>query len=191
MPHFEKMLYDNALLTVAYVEAFQVTGKPLYREVVEETLEYVAQEMTNPHGGFFSTQDADSEGVEGKFFVWSQTEIEQILGPDVAKVFCGVYDVTPEGNWEGHNILNLSRGLEAEAKLLGMAEPELRQLLADAKAKLLEVRARRVWPASDQKVLTSWNALMMTALAQAGSVLAQRFYRPWAGGPGLCGQPSS
>ena len=171
VPHFEKMLYDNALLTIAYLEAFQATGNPFYREVIEETLEYVAVEMTNPNGGFFSTQDADSEGVEGKFFVWSQTQIEEILGPDVAKVFCPIYDVTPEGNWEGHNILNRARGLDAEAKMLGMPEPDLRKLLADARAKLLEVRGARIWPACDQKVLTSWNALMMTALARAGQAL--------------------
>ncbi len=143
--------------------------------------------MTSPDGGFFSTQDADSEGVEGKFYVWSKAEIEQILGPDVATVFCNVYDVTAEGNWEGHNILNRARGFDAEAKMLGMPEPELRQLLADARAKLLEVRGERVWPACDQKVLTSWNALMMTALARAGQRWAQRFYRPRFGSPGFRG----
>ena len=135
VPHFEKMLYDNALLIRAYLEAYQVTGEPFYRQVVEETLDYVLREMTSPDGGFYSTQDADSEGVEGKFYVWSQAEIEQILGPDEAELFCQVYDVTAEGNWEGHNILHLSRSLDDEAKLLKMPEEELRRRLAGQQAK--------------------------------------------------------
>src|SRR5205085_5378165 len=98
-PHFEKMLYDNALLPVAYLEAYQATGEPFYREVVEETLAYVRREMTSPDGPFYSTQDADSEGEEGKFFVWSAGEVEQVLGKDLADLFCPVYDVTTEGNW--------------------------------------------------------------------------------------------
>ena len=100
------MLYDNALLTNAYLEGFQATGEPFYREVVEETLAYVQREMTSPEGPFYSTQDADSEGVEGKFFVWSAEEIERLLGKEPAAVFNEVYGVSPEGNWEGHNILN-------------------------------------------------------------------------------------
>jgi uncharacterized protein len=171
VPHFEKMLYDNALLTVAYVEAYQATGKRLYREIVEETLDYVMAEMSAPDGGFFSTQDADSEGVEGKFFVWTKAEIDDILGPEVSKVFCAIYDVTPEGNWEDHNILNRARDFDVEAKLLGIPEIDLRQTLLKAKAKLLDIRGRRVWPGRDEKVLTSWNGLMMTAFARGGQVL--------------------
>jgi uncharacterized protein len=171
VPHFEKMLYDNALLAVAYVEAFQATGNRLYREIAEETLDYAMAEMSSPEGAFFSTQDADSERVEGKFFVWTQTEIEKVLGPDLAKVFCAIYDVTPEGNWEGHNILNRARGLDVEAKMLGIPEVELRPMLLESKAKLLLVRGQRVWPGRDEKVLTSWNGLMMTALARAGQAL--------------------
>src|SRR5207248_1446534 len=101
VPHFEKMLYDNALLTPAYLEAYQATSSQLYREVAEETLEYVRREMTSPEGPFYSTQDADSEGVEGKFFVWSAREIEDVLGKDLADVVGEVYGVTEEGNWEG------------------------------------------------------------------------------------------
>src|SRR5205823_3540344 len=115
-PHFEKMLYDNALLTVSYLEAYQATGDLSYRRVVEETLAYVLREMTSPEGPFYSTQDADSEGEEGKFFVWSADEVRQVLGDDLAAVFASVYDVTPGGNWEGHNILHRSRPYEQEAK---------------------------------------------------------------------------
>ena len=176
VPHFEKMLYDNALLTTSYVEAFQATGNPHYREVVEQTLDYVSREMTGPEGGFFSTQDADSEGVEGKFFVWSKAEVDEVLGDDLAKVFCAVFDVTQEGNWEGNNILNRTRGDDVEAKMLGIPEDELRKMLADAKAKLLEVRSKRVWPGRDEKVLTSWNGLMMTAFARAGQALHRSDY---------------
>src|SRR5438309_5815274 len=116
-PHFEKMLYDNALLSAAYIEGYQVTHDEYYRTITEETLGYVTREMTSPDGAFFSTQDADSEGVEGKFFVWTVQEIEALLGPDDTKFFASIYDVTPQGNWEGHNILHLSRGLGIEAKM--------------------------------------------------------------------------
>jgi uncharacterized protein len=176
VPHFEKMLYDNALLTSAFLEAYQLTGRPLYRQVVEETLDYVLREMTSPNGGFYSTQDADSEGVEGKFFVWSRTEIEQILGAQEAELFCQIYDVTAEGNWEGHNILHFSRSLEDEAKLLKIPEGELRSRLDASKKKLFEVRSRRVWPGKDDKILTAWNGLMIAAFAQAGAVLANERY---------------
>jgi uncharacterized protein YyaL (SSP411 family) len=176
VPHFEKMLYDNALLAPAYLEAFQATGDPFYREVVEETLEYVRREMTSSEGPFYSTQDADSEGVEGKFFVWSAAEIEQILGPDLVKLFAAVYDVTPEGNWEGHNILNRGRPLEQEARLLKLTEPDLRRRLAEAKTKLLAVRSKRVWPHRDEKVLTSWNGLMISAFVRAYQVLEKPEY---------------
>src|SRR5262245_18574006 len=166
VPHFEKMLYDNALLGLAYLEAFQATGEPFYREVVEETLAYVRREMTSPDGPFYSTQDADSEGEEGKFFVWSAAEIEQVLGSDLAGVFNYVYGVTPEGNWEGHNILHRSKTYEQCARLLKIEEPELRRLLTEARGRLYEVRGHRVWPGRDEKVLTAWNGLMIAAFAQ-------------------------
>jgi uncharacterized protein YyaL (SSP411 family) len=171
VPHFEKMLYDNALLSLAYLETFQATGEPSYREVVEETLAYVRREMTSPDGPFYSTQDADSEGEEGKFFVWSAAEIEQVLGSDVAEVFNYVYGVTPEGNWEGHNILHRSKNYEQCARLMKIDEPELRRILAEARGRLYEVRSRRVWPGRDEKVLTAWNGLMIAAFAQAAQVL--------------------
>jgi uncharacterized protein len=176
VPHFEKMLYDNALLPPAYLEAFQVTGQPLFRETVEETLAYVLRKMTSPEGPFYSTQDADSEGEEGKFFVWTLGEIEAVLGADQAKLFAAVYDVTEEGNWEGHNILHRSRSWEVEAKLQGIAEADLRRTVAEARQKLLQVRCRRVAPARDEKILTAWNGLMISAFAHAHQVLGNAEY---------------
>jgi len=176
VPHFEKMLYDNALLTAAYLEAYQATGEMFYREVVEETLAYVLREMTSPDGPFCSTQDADSEGVEGKFYVWSAAEVETILGKETAQLFNDVYGVSAEGNWEGHNILNRPRSFAQEAKLLRVPEDELRGKLAAARQKLLEVRSRRVWPARDEKILTAWNGLMIAAFAQAAAALNNPAY---------------
>ncbi len=176
VPHFEKMLYDNALLTVAYLEGYQATGEPLYREVVEETLGYVLREMTSPEGPFYSTQDADSEGEEGKFFVWSAQEIEAVLGRDLADLFMDVYGVTSEGNWEGKNIFNRSKTYAQVARLRQMEEAELHRRLAEAKQKLYEVRSRRVWPGRDEKMLTAWNGLMIGALAQAALPLDRPVY---------------
>ncbi len=175
-PHFEKMLYDNALLTAAYLEAFQATGDPVYRRIVDETLAYVEREMTSPAGAFYSTQDADSEGEEGKFFVWSRAEVEQVLGRDEAQLFCEIYEVTPEGNWEGHNILHRIRSDEQEAGLLKMPVEELRRRLAESRRKLFQRRAERVKPGLDDKILTSWNALMIDAFARAGAVLDNDAY---------------
>jgi uncharacterized protein YyaL (SSP411 family) len=176
VPHFEKMLYDNALLGLTCLEAFQATGEPFYREVVEEILAYVRREMTSPDGPFYSTQDADSEGEEGKFFVWSAAEIEQVLGSELAGVFNYVYGVTPEGNWEGHNILHRSKTYEQCARLLRIDEPELRRVLNEARGRLYEVRSQRVWPGRDEKVLTAWNGLMIAAFAQAAQVFDDPAY---------------
>ncbi len=176
VPHFEKMLYDNALLAVTYLEAFQATGNLFYREVVEETLDYVLREMTSADGPFFSTQDADSEGIEGKFFVCSLAEVEQILGADEAQLFADVYDITAEGNWEGHNILHRGRTYDQEARLHKIGEAELRHRLTASKEKLLAVRGKRVWPGRDEKILTAWNGLMIAAFAQAAQVLGNPAY---------------
>jgi hypothetical protein len=170
-PHFEKMLYDNALLTVAYLEAYQATGDLSYRRVVEETLAYVLREMTSPEGPFYSTQDADSEGEEGKFYVWTTGEVEQILGKDNADIFGYVYDVNAGGNWEGHTILHRSKTDEQDARLLKLDVEEMRLTLRECRQKLFAVRGKRVWPGRDEKALTSWNALMIGALAQAAPVL--------------------
>ncbi|MBI1915712.1 MAG: thioredoxin domain-containing protein [Planctomycetes bacterium] len=182
VPHFEKMLYDNALLVVVYLEAFQATRDPFFREVVEETLGWVEREMTSPEGPFFSTLDADSEGEEGKFYVWTQQEVEQVLSKDTADLFNAVYGVEPEGNWEDphdhahrpKNILNRSKTFEQCARLYKLDEGELRRRMAEARTALLQVRSQRIWPGRDEKMLTSWNALMIDALAQA----AQVFDRP-------------
>ena len=158
VPHFEKMLYDNALLARAYLRGWQRTGDPLLRRTCEETLEWALREMRGPEGGFLSALDADSEGVEGKFYVWTLDELRDVLGPDapVAITWLGASD---EGNFEGANILE-SRGPEPE--------PQVRERI---RARLLEVRTQRVWPGLDDKRLTAWNALMITALAEAGGAL--------------------
>jgi uncharacterized protein YyaL (SSP411 family) len=175
VPHFEKMLYDNALLTVDYAEAFRATGDPLYRGVIEETLGWVRREMTSPEGPFYSTLDADSEGVEGKFYAWTAEEIERALGNDDAEVFDAVYGVEPEGNWHdphGHgppraNVLYLAKTFAQYAKLLKKDEAALREQLARARAKLFAVREGRVRPGRDDKALTSWNGLMIGGFAEA------------------------
>jgi uncharacterized protein YyaL (SSP411 family) len=176
VPHFEKMLYDNALLALAYLEAFQATGEPLFRTVVEETLSYVRREMTSPEGPFYSTQDADSEGVEGKFFVWSLAEVESALGKELAEPFTYVYDVTAEGNWEGHNILHRTKTDEQDARMLRLPAADLQRKLAEAKRELFEARSRRIPPGRDEKVLTAWNGLMIGAFAQAAQALDDPSY---------------
>ena len=177
VPHFEKMLYDNALLCPAYLEAFQATGESTYGAVVEETLGFVLREMTSPEGSFYSTLDADSDGAEGKFYVWTAREVEDVLGKELAAAFSYVYDITPEGNWEGCNILHRMKTFGQNARLLGMDEAELRRQIDSSRERLLEVRSRRVHPGRDEKVLTSWNALMIDALARAGQVLDNAEYR--------------
>jgi uncharacterized protein YyaL (SSP411 family) len=176
VPHFEKMLYDNALLTSAYLEGFQATGESRYRQVVEETLRYVEREMTSPEGPVYSTQDADSEGEEGRFFVWSAKEVEKVLGKEAANIFTYVYDVSAEGNWEGHNILHRAKSNEQDARMLGISIEQLQESLRESKRKLFEVRELRVKPARDEKILTSWNGLMIDAFASASQVLDNGAY---------------
>src|SRR5205823_5870835 len=159
-PHFEKMLYDNAQLAQTYLHAFQATGDSYFRRVVEETLDYVTREMSEPGGGFYSTQDADSEGEEGKFFVWTQTEIEDTLGPEDSALFCRYYDVTPRGNWEHKNILNVSAPEETFARSVRMEAAEFSSRLAGMRRTLFAIRERRVHPGRDEKILTGWNGMM-------------------------------
>jgi uncharacterized protein YyaL (SSP411 family) len=166
VPHFEKMLYDNALLTVAYAEAHQLTGRADLARVARETCDYVLREMTDVAGGFFSATDADSEGEEGRFFVWTEEEIRQVLGAgDLTEAFLKYYDVNRDGNWEGSTILNVRQPDEA-----------MWQRLGEARAKLYQVRARRVPPLRDEKILTAWNGLMISGLAVAGRVLDEPRY---------------
>lgn len=176
VPHFEKMLYDNALLVSCYLEAWRATGDARYSAIVRETADYVLREMKSPEGGFYSTQDADSEREEGKFYIWSPAEIERVLGADRAKTFCYVYDVTPQGNFEGHNILNLSKTIEQCAKILGRSVEELTGELRSDRERLLAVRNGRIRPGLDDKVLVSWNGLMIDALAAAGADLPEPRY---------------
>ena len=175
-PHFEKMLYDNALLVPAYLEGFQATGHQDYLRVVRETLDYVLAEMTQPEGGFYATQDADSEGEEGKFFVWSQAEITELLGVEDARILSEAYDVSAPGNWEGKNILNRPKPHDEVARLLEMPADEMESVLARCRARLFEARSKRIAPGRDDKVLVSWNGLMISAMAQAGVVLGEEKY---------------
>ncbi|MHB8575583.1 MAG: thioredoxin domain-containing protein [Dehalococcoidia bacterium] len=177
VPHFEKMLYDNALLARVYLLAYQATGKAEYRRVVEETIDWVLREITDQCGGFYSTLDADSEGEEGKFYVWTPSEVEQALGPADAPAFMTFYDVTPEGNFEQQNILHVSREPDLPARDSGMGPTALEALLARGRQKLLDARAKRVRPGMDDKVLTAWNGLMLRALAEAARVLERDDYR--------------
>jgi len=173
VPHFEKMLYDNALLVPVYAEAFQITGDPALRTVVEETLGWVEREMVGDAGGFYSTLDADSEGEEGKFYVWSQEELNDLLGVEEAAVFAAYYGVQPGGNWEGHNILHRTRSPEAFARHHQMSESDLEARLAKGRAVLFAARSKRVWPGLDDKSLTSWNGLMIGAFAVAARILGE------------------
>jgi uncharacterized protein len=171
VPHFEKMLYDNAQLLRTYLHAWQLTGRPLYRRVVDETIDYVLREMTAPDGGFYSTQDADSEGHEGKFFVWDLEEIEEILEPQAAGIFESYYGVSERGNFEEKNILSVVRTVESVAQRFRLSEAEVEQSLADSRQKLFAVREQRIKPGRDEKILTEWNGLMIHALAECGATL--------------------
>ena len=176
-PHFEKMLYDNSQLSLLYLQAYQATGNNLYRRIATETLDYVVREMTDQAGGFYSTQDADSEGEEGKFFVWSQTEINQALGEQDAELFSRYYDVSRSGNWEGKNILHVTKSLTVVAGEAGISEEKLAESLERARTKLLALREGRIHPGRDEKVLTSWNGLMLKSFALASRILDREDYR--------------
>ncbi|MEA4814047.1 MAG: thioredoxin domain-containing protein [Oscillospiraceae bacterium] len=167
IPHFEKMLYDNALLSMAYTEAYRLTRKPLWERVARKTLDYVLRELTHPAGGFYCAQDADSEGKEGKYYAWTPAEIERILGADDAKTFCAWFDITPQGNFEGKNIPNLLSNPNWENDPLSME---------NACRKLYAYRVERARLHKDDKILTSWNALMIAALAKAGGALHEPRY---------------
>ncbi len=177
VPHFEKMLYDNALLAAAYLEAYQATGNEQYATVVRETLDYTLRDMTDAAGGFYSTEDADSEGVEGKFYVWTPSQLEEVLGQEAASVFARVYDITDSGNFEhGQSILNLPKSIDQQAELLGRDADELRAELAESRRKLFAAREERIHPGKDDKVIVAWNGLMIDAMARAGATLNEPRY---------------
>jgi uncharacterized protein YyaL (SSP411 family) len=176
VPHFEKMLYDNALLATAYLEAFQVTGRADFAAVVRSTLDYLLRDMTDPAGGFWAAEDADSEGHEGRYYVWTPAEVAAELDPVDATLFCAAYDITPAGNFEGRSIPNLPRPLAEVAREQGLERTDVDQRLAAARANLLLARGRRVRPGTDDKVLVAWNGLAIDALARAGAALPEPRY---------------
>src|ERR1044071_7457023 len=164
VPHFEKMLYDNALLARLYTRAWQWKRDPESARIAHEILGWVQREMTSPEGGFYATQDADSEGEEGKFYVWSRREVIDALGPDDGRIFCEMFAITEQGNWEGHNILNLVR------------EPAV-EIAARGKCHLYGLRSKRVWPGRDEKILAGWNGWMLAAFAEAARAFDRDDYR--------------
>jgi uncharacterized protein YyaL (SSP411 family) len=176
VPHFEKMLYDNALLSRLYLHYYQLTHDESARVVAEGILNYVVREMTDPGGGFYSTQDADSEGVEGKFFVWSMDEVEELLGEGDAALFAAYYNITKAGNFEGENILNVTRDLPEVAAAENVTVDRLTETLDKARKTLFEAREKRVKPARDEKVLTAWNGLMLASFAEAAAILDRPDY---------------
>ena len=177
VPHFEKMLYDQAMLTMAYAEAHQVTGTAGYGRVAGEILTYVLRDMTGPEGGFYTAEDADSEGKEGLFYVWTPGEIKEHLGKDLGDLFCRFYDVGPHGNFEdGRSILHIRVPLEQFAARENMDVAELERALEQGRESLFHARERRVHPLKDDKVLTSWNGLMIAAMAKAYQALGEQAY---------------
>ncbi len=180
VPHFEKMLYDNAILVPVYLHAYQITGKELYRRVATETLDWVAREMTDLDGGFFSSLDADSEGEEGKFYVWSLEELQRILGQEDGRLVAEYFGATARGNFEGTNILHLPRTIDVVAQRAGVEVERLGEALDRARVLLFAARSERVWPGRDEKVLTAWNGLMIRAYAEASTILGEDRYRAQA-----------
>jgi len=167
VPHFEKMLYDNALLAIAYLETYQATGKQEYAKVAESIFAYVLRDMTSTEGGFYSAEDADSEGEEGRFYLWTPDEVISVLGKEEGKKFCKYYDITPEGNFEGKNIPNLLGGIIPENDI---------EFVEKARGKLFAEREKRVHPHKDDKILTGWNGLMIAAMAIGGRTLGNEWY---------------
>ena len=183
VPHFEKMLYDQALLALAYTDAFLATGDQRYAKVIREIFEYIAREMQSAEGGFYCAQDADSEGKEGIFFTWTPAQIANVLGKDAGETFCRAYGVTAQGNFEeGTSILHIPRPFENLAAALGMGLPELEKLLEDGRKKLFDAREKRVHPSKDDKILVAWNGLTIAAFARAAQALGESSYARAAAG---------
>ena len=178
-PHFEKMLYDNALLISTISEAYQLTGNERYREVIDETIAFLEREMLHSEGGFYSALDADSEGVEGKFYVWSKKEVDEILGTD-ADLFNKFFDITEKGNWEHSNIARRKLSVAAFAKQNDLTEEQLNEIISRGKQKLLRTREKRIRPGTDDKIILGWNALMIVALCKAFAATTDEHYRSLA-----------
>lgn len=175
VPHFEKMLYDNALLLQAITEAYQLTGDEKYADTIRQTFGWLQREMLSPEGGFYSAIDADSEGVEGKYYVWSKAEIEDVLGDD-SELFCSVYDISEHGNWEESNIPWLKTSLTDRVSTLNIDENIAREKLKTCLEKLLQQRQKRIKPGLDDKILTGWNALTISACCKAYAALGEEIY---------------
>jgi uncharacterized protein YyaL (SSP411 family) len=177
VPHFEKMLYDNALLSRLYLHLYQLTKDETTHRIAEETLDYVIREMTDPSGGFYSTQDADSEGQEGKFFVWSRQEIIDALGKEGGELFCDYFNVTEAGNFEGRNILHVTSPLEDVAIRHGVSREMLGEVIERGRKRVCEIRDTRIKPGRDEKILTAWNGLMLASFAEGSAILERSDYR--------------
>jgi hypothetical protein len=176
VPHFEKMLYDNAILAECYCDAWRATKRPFYKDVCCRILNYVMTHLYDPSGGFYSAEDADSEGVEGKFYVWTIEEIYQVLGESDAELFCQIYGVTSVGNFEGNNILHLTSSYREFAEDHQLDESELSKKIYKLRNKLYEYRNKRVHPFKDDKVLSSWNGLMIHSMLEAGLAFDEPLY---------------
>ena len=184
VPHFEKMIYDQAMLALAYLETYQATGNTMYSDTAKEVFTYVLRDMRSPEGGFYSAEDADSEGVEGKFYVWTEQELRESLPPDVADLIVRAFHVEKSGNFReeasgksvGANILYAGKSLADIASEVNLSTEELRQKIDTARSKLFEARERRIHPHKDDKILTDWNGLMIAALARGAQVLGEKAY---------------
>jgi hypothetical protein len=174
VPHFEKMLYDNAQIPRLYLEAFQVTGAPALRRVVVDTLDYVLRDMRDPEGGFYSATDADSEGEEGKYFLWTPAEVAHVVPAEDVELVCRYWDISEDGNFEGKSIAHVTLDVAQVARMFGRTTEDAAEAIERARVALRTRRAERVPPLRDEKVLTSWNALMIGTLAEAGRVLGER-----------------
>jgi len=177
VPHFEKMLYDNALIIQLYVELFQITNEEHYLQIVKKTLDYVTREMTSPDGGFYSAQDADSEGEEGKYYVWTKQEIFDLLEDNTnSEILCDYYGVTNNGNFDGKNILNIKGTIKGLAEKYDKTQEDIERIVEDASLKLFNFRRKRIEPGKDEKILTSWNGLMISAFAKGYRVTGDLKY---------------
>jgi uncharacterized protein YyaL (SSP411 family) len=176
VPHFEKMLYDNAQLARIYLHLFQITKDETYRRIAVETLEYVKREMLDVNGGFYTAQDADSEGVEGKFFVWTPEEVSEILGAEDAQLFNFYFNITEHGNFEEKNILNIKNSVGISAEQLQISEERLKEVLERGRKLLFEERKKRIKPFRDEKILTAWNGLMLATFSEASRILEDEEY---------------
>ena len=174
------MLYDNALFVWALIETFQITKNPVYVSALRDVLSYIEKIMKSSNGAFFSAEDADSEGVEGKFYLWSKAEVMEILGIEFGELACKYWDITENGNFEGSNILNRPRSDLDVAKEFRITAEELQDQLGIARQKLMAVRTKRIRPLLDNKVLTSWNALMISAFARAARVFGDSLFEKTA-----------